>query len=356
MSPANARAASRAMFSPSVDVLAVGGLSILVCLGLIAFGPVPFQDHFPALLSYALTACITWPHFLSSYRLLYATKESALSHPVASLYFPAAVAAYGIFAVVRSPFTSVHVDFLTLVAGVYLARHYTGQTWGMMASFGHVSGVTIAAREKRIFQLSLDAIMMWHISWAMARVVGPVWPSLEPIARLVDARIDPVGVGAFAVGLAGFFAMTRRMRKLPPARLVVPWFALFGWYALLRHDPTTLVVVQVSHALQYLLFPLRIEQNQRENRPAHIPPRRAAIWIAGLAVTGLAVFAGIPTLFRDSFYGAGGASDISSAFTSVFVSFVNIHHYFVDGCLYKLRNPAVRREIFAHLPANTGAA
>jgi hypothetical protein len=28
---------------------------------------------------------------------------------------------------------------------------------------------------------------------------------------------------------------------------------------------------------------------------------------------------------------------------------VNIHHYFIDGCLYKLRNPEVRRDLFAHL-------
>jgi hypothetical protein len=35
---------------------------------------------------------------------------------------------------------------------------------------------------------------------------------------------------------------------------------------------------------------------------------------------------------------------------------VGIHHYFVDGTLYKLRNPDVRRDLFAHLARATGEA
>jgi hypothetical protein len=31
--------------------------------------------------------------------------------------------------------------------------------------------------------------------------------------------------------------------------------------------------------------------------------------------------------------------------------FINIHHYFTDGVIWKLRNPEVRRELFAHVPA-----
>jgi hypothetical protein len=30
---------------------------------------------------------------------------------------------------------------------------------------------------------------------------------------------------------------------------------------------------------------------------------------------------------------------------------IAIHHYFIDGALYKLRHPEVTRHLFAHLPA-----
>ena len=28
---------------------------------------------------------------------------------------------------------------------------------------------------------------------------------------------------------------------------------------------------------------------------------------------------------------------------------VNLHHYFIDGVIWKIRNPKVRRDLFAHL-------
>ena len=32
-----------------------------------------------------------------------------------------------------------------------------------------------------------------------------------------------------------------------------------------------------------------------------------------------------------------------------FLAFLNIHHYFTDGVMWKLRNPAVRQDLFGHL-------
>jgi hypothetical protein len=32
------------------------------------------------------------------------------------------------------------------------------------------------------------------------------------------------------------------------------------------------------------------------------------------------------------------------------LAFLNVHHYFTDGVMWKLRNPAVREDLFGHLP------
>jgi hypothetical protein len=340
-------APAKAMISPSIDTLSIGGLSIAVTVGMLAFGPVPFDKHVPAIVPYLLTAGITWPHFLSSYRLLYATRESILTYRRASIYFPAALGAYGLFAVAMSAAHPVHVNLLSLAAGVYLARHYAGQTWGMMASFSHIAGAAFAPRERRICQLSLDVIMVWHIVWAAARGLEFA-PTLKPYVAVVDAHVDPLAGVSFVLGAVGLVMMARRTRKMP-VRVVVPWLALYGWYALLRRDPTSLVVVQSAHALQYLIFPMRIEETRSGHVASSVGFARAARWLAITIAVGLAAFAGIPALFRVVYQNAGGAGDLSAAFLSVFVSFVNIHHYFIDGCLYKLRNPAVRRDLFAHL-------
>jgi hypothetical protein len=343
------------MAAPWIDALCVGGLSLAVVGSLLLFGRPPLDDHLPALAAYVLTAGITWPHFLASYRLLYATRESIRTYRRAAVYFPLALGAYAVFAVAWSPTDPLYVRLLAMVAALYLARHYTGQTWGMMASFSHVAGVPFDARERQLCQRGLDLMMVWHMVWAIARTVGGVAPALAPLAERIDAHVDPLGYLSFGLGLAGLAAMTRRTGALPPVRVIVPWLALYGWYALLRRDPTSIIVVQLAHALQYLVFPLRIEETRRVG-PGPIQPLRALAWLAGLVVLSIAVFAGMPQLFRLSYAQSGGTADLYAAFLSAFVSFVNIHHYFIDGCLYKLRNPAVRRDLFAHLQGSQPAA
>ncbi len=36
--------------------------------------------------------------------------------------------------------------------------------------------------------------------------------------------------------------------------------------------------------------------------------------------------------------------------------FINIHHYFTDGVIWKISNPEVRKELFAHVPRREAPA
>jgi hypothetical protein len=38
------------------------------------------------------------------------------------------------------------------------------------------------------------------------------------------------------------------------------------------------------------------------------------------------------------------------------LTFINIHHYFTDGVAWKLSNPAVRKELFAHVTPPAAAS
>jgi hypothetical protein len=336
------------MITPAIDVAPVGGLSIVLAAVLLATR-VPFVRHTPPVAAYILTAAVVWPHFAASYRLLYATRESIRRYRKASVFFPGILLCFAAFAVVRSATTPVYVDLMSLVASVYLARHYTGQAWGMMASFSFVEGSPFTAREREVCRWSLNLLMLWQVTWALGIGVADVAPALSAPARWMDARVDTVAALSFAVGLVGLGMMARRLRASPPARVIVPWLALYFWYALLRRDVGNLLFVQLAHALQYLVFPMRIEHTRQVGGAMPVKPGFAALWLGALTLVGVALFAGIPELFRVSYVEAGGAGDTSAAFLSAFVSFVNIHHYFIDGCLYKLKNPEVRRDLFAHL-------
>ena len=49
-----------------------------------------------------------------------------------------------------------------------------------------------------------------------------------------------------------------------------------------------------------------------------------------------------------------GGSAMSRDAANLLIAFLNIHHYFTDGCAWKISTVEVRRELFAHLGALKG--
>ena len=44
----------------------------------------------------------------------------------------------------------------------------------------------------------------------------------------------------------------------------------------------------------------------------------------------------------------------NNAAAALVLYFINIHHYFTDGVIWKISNPDVRKELFAHVPKEQG--
>lgn len=337
----------RALLLPSVDLLLTGGASLIVLAVILAMGIHPL-NRFDLGTLVVFGILINWPHFIASYRLLYATNERVQRHRAASIYVPAVLGLYSVYAVVMVSDQPVHTQLLILAGSIYLARHYTGQVWGMMASFAYIEGMSFAPEERRLVRVGLALIMFWHVAWAANLSIYRVSPALvEPARRLYEVA-GWVAVTGFLVGMVGLGRMARRTGRIPPARVLVPWLSIHVWYLAMARDPTTLLLVQIAHALQYLAFPLRIELNNQAPS-ARFAWRRAGWHLAGWILVGLAVFEGAEPLFRACYELAGGQGPLPGLVSGVLISAIAIHHYFIDGALYKLRNPEVRRALFAHL-------
>jgi hypothetical protein len=129
--------------------------------------------------------------------------------------------------------------------------------------------------------------------------------------------------------------------------VLIPWAAINVWYAAMAEDVTMLFAVQLAHALQYLLFPVRIELNRRRGAVA-APSRIGALAYVAWTIIGIGVFEGLEPVLRLAFANTGGTGSLPAITASVVISAIGIHHYFIDGALYKLRNPDVRRDLFSH--------
>lgn len=340
-----ARSRSRpAIIHPVVDALAAGGLSILVFVPLLLVRSDNLQVLSPGVQAWVGTF-LNLPHFMASYRMVYRDGATIRKHPWAAIGVPALLLGYIVFAVWMSARDEKWVTLLLTVQGVYLAWHYTGQAWGMVATHTALAGAPLNGLERLLIQGGLRFLTLWQATWFMhwfytAGGIGPIYEAVSIAAAI-----------PLAAGLIGFFLYRSRTGLRLPLPAFLAWGAVFVWYMVLARDITALFWVQNAHALQYLAFPVRVELNRAGQSSGGRATRlvgRMAVY-AGLLLAASVIWAQIlPGTAMDLVAGALGERPGRMAGMMV-MTFLNIHHFFTDGVLWKLRNPEVRADLFGHL-------
>jgi hypothetical protein len=179
------------------------------------------------------------------------------------------------------------------------------------------------------------------------------------MVRPAYALVSAGTVVAFACGATGLWRMRQRTGKLPPARALVAWVAIFVWYAAMARDPKAIFWVQIFHALQYLAFPIRVEMNRtsfasRSFASLRMTAAHMALYGAGLLGVSLLVARVVPGQAM-GVVGHVFGEEPGRVAPILILMFINIHHYFTDGVIWKISNPEVRRDLFAHVAAPAGA-
>jgi hypothetical protein len=340
-------APAAAIISPFVDALCTGGLSLLVLVPLLVAGRTDMLLVSVGAQAW-IGALINMPHFLASYRMVYRTRESIRQHPWAAIYVPTALLISCIAAVYASRWTAVPISALLTISSTYLAWHYTGQAWGMMATFTHLDGNPFDQLERRLIRGSLFILTAWHIVWFF-------YLGYSQYVDLTPLYVSLSALTAFALvmGLVGFWLHRRRTGRVAPLRAWLPWIAIFVWYATMaRVGLPALFIVQIAHAIQYLIFPFRVEVNRTTRSLSAAPRQLISLYLAGYLVAllagsilaGIALPLGAMAVVTD-WIGSRPGQVVGFAISAFF----NIHHYFTDGVVWKLRDPAVRADLFGHL-------
>lgn len=350
-----------AITTPFFDALLTGGVSIVGMGAVLAYvlvfqGQVAFADADWI----ALTILINSPHFLASYRILYASRAEIEAHRWSTVAIPALL--FGTLVVAAfSPARDVVYAQLVLLSSIYLAWHYTGQAWGMVSAFSQISGIRYDDRERFLIRSGMRSLLVLHVLYALSGRLPPAeWIAPATYIRLYGhvfyATCTLAAVSVVAGALA--FRSARLRHGSLPVRAVLPWAALYLWYPFWYFIPGGFLFVQLSHALQYLAFPLRVEVNRHAEQTSAAPRQRqlrALLVYLVLVFAGAVILNGAPLAARwlgNGWYSTPDARAIFMAFTNC----VAIHHYFIDGAIWKLGNPKVRRELFRHLDGGRSAA
>lgn len=333
----------KSIIHPAVDAICVGLLSVVVLAWIMAFQPNWTTEEVIKNFVF-LTMFINFPHFISTYVMLYSSPMTVKNYPWSSIWLPILMAVYCVFATLMSPIDTIFVAVLTFISGAYLAWHYTGQTWGMIAVFSHLAGNPFNDKERGLVRTGLRIFLTFHVFWFSLHFfsrkdLAPQWiidsyPMISGILLLVGA----------ALGCAGFALNIARHGKFE-IRALIPFLAVVVWYVALSYDPKALFWVQIGHSIQYLIFPIRVEVNQSTERDGRFGLWQAVRYFAILGALSFAIFGGLPWLIERFI----NDEKIKLNALESLVAFVNIHHFFADGALWKMSNPEVRARLFAHL-------
>ena len=335
----------KAIITPSIDLILSGGLSIgvLAAVALLSLSISPdlvLQDFV------VLTVVLNGTHFMASYRLLYSSKDFARSYPWASVGVPVILLAYGALALgacAYDPDLRLPIQLLLVVASLYLALHYTGQVWGMVATFAKLEQLRFDETERGCIKASLKVLAAWHIVWAL-RLIPEIASGYGTFLSTLLFLLSIVALALCGCATYMMFRAAHRCKKPLALRVVTPYMAIHVWYAFLCIYPQSIFWVQIFHALQYLPFPSRVELNRATTEQSD-STRALSTWFvyaATLVAASIVVFVVVPWLTSHDGFGTNPAWLVLSAI-------INIHHYFIDGCIWKISNPIVSKELFAHV-------
>jgi len=196
--------------------------------------------------------------------------------------------------VFREPVNDKYGHLADLISGMYLAAHYAGQTWGMVASFAYLGGVQIQKIERQVLRTVLLVFVAWHV--AIANHLVPKYtlfvPELKPFLDTLFEVIPPLAHVAMVVAIAVFVRMGYRTKRVPPLSALVPIPLLYFGYLVFTRGHAGLLLLQVCHALQYLIFPLRVEINRSNIEESQAERNHIVLYVLALIAIGAFVFLG----------------------------------------------------------------
>ena len=336
--------------SPSIDlIVGCGGWSLPLLVLPYAFAGI---GQGRVLGFYTLALVINYPHYMATIYRAYRTREDFERYRVVTLYstlffVTVLIAAHQVYEL---------VPWLVTIYLTWSPFHYMGQNFGLMMMFVHRNELKVNRRDRNALWIAFIA------SYLLIFLRVHTNPSTDPF--LISLGLPPsvlqvLRVPLTVVFLAGMiplgrlFLQARAKRKCDSAQpqpwkpLLAPltlYFTQFLWAIL----PTALSflkgfgvpqvaysvsILAIMHCAQYLWI-----TNYYARREANA---ESAAWhwktyFAVLVIGGAALFIPGPWLAS---YGLGRDFGIS---VLIFTAVVNIHHFVLDGAIWKLRDTRIR--------------
>jgi hypothetical protein len=339
---------NRFLLGPTVDFFCFGpGATLVVAgalLGLQRMGGT--AAGIAATLTLTLGLLLVGPHYAATYRRAYTSLAVVRAHPWVTLAVPPILLVAAITAV-RPP-TTIGIAYFALYVG-WSGYHYSGQSLGLAMLYPLRQGARLDPREKRL--LSLPLYVSWILSLlGLFRLSSSARnPAYEAVRRAylgppLPTWVTTLGLAVLALSLIGVavVARDRRRRGIP-----LPWptYAVLSaqilWFTIGLYQPFfNITLVPLFHGLQYLGLTSWHAGNAKGKDEGGA--KRFAGFALVVVLLGLVINPGLFTIFGR----ATGAAEVLVV-TAAITSFVNLHHFLLDGRIWRLRERPLVQSMIA---------
>ena len=328
------------IYRPWLDLLVgCGGWSAPLLL-LTYFGA---TAHFHAwtVAFYFLALFFNYPHFMATVYRAYHTQTEFEKYRIFTMHVALLLGLAGVV-------THLWYPLLPWIFTLYICWspwHYTGQNFGLLMMFARRAGLSPSPAERRALWLSFVAsYLLLMLSFQTGSSGDALVLSLGlPAKFTLPARAALAVFFLMASGWALASLARRSSGKLiaAPLTLAVTQFLWFLAPVLVeifsgREIPQTRYssgILAVLHSAQYLWITAYYQE--REARAAGHTSWRFSRYLFTLIAGGIALFIPGPWIVSRVFH-----ADFAASFLT-FTALVNIHHFILDGALWKLRDSRI---------------
>jgi len=328
------------IYSPWLDLL-VGCGAWSAPLLAVAMWMAPTHSHAWVVAFYALALVFNYPHFMATIYRAYHTRENFQKYKFFTLHITLLLA-LTVILMHASPRLFPWVFTLYICWSPW---HYSGQNYGLLMMFARRSGAEVTQNERRWLRAAFIAsYLMLLASFETGRSTDPLILSLGLPAKFTFAVRLVLGAAFAVFTWLGFQRMVRKhgiREMIAPITLAITQFLWFVLPTLLElrsayQIPQTRYssgILAVLHSTQYIWITSYYQR--REARASGQSNWRVSVYFLTLLAGGIALFIPGPWLVSYIF-----RFDFTTSFL-IFMAVVNIHHFILDGRLWKLRDTRV---------------
>ena len=341
----------RYFVSAPLDALAIGGASVLV-YALFRLRPAMASSPSVASLAATLVWVCNYPHFAATNYRLYHSRSARAQYPLTSYATPLLMIA-AVIGCYMSP-TAVAPLFVKLYL-LWSPYHFSGQTLGITMVYARRAGFVIDGWLRRSLTAFIFLTFAVQNAWAeVGRHVNPFYgveyPTLGVPVWLPQTLTKLMWL-ALAATIAQLVWKVVSGGARVPLIVVLPAFTQYVWFVATPAGQFS-YMVPFFHSLQYLLIAWNVQLKEGLAERHQSPSPRyvwseSSRWMAINIAGGYALFWALPHL--------GGHLGRPLAFsTAVMLAAIQVHHFFVDGVIWRLRNPAARSPLSSSLAIVSG--